>query len=447
MMQAFNDEETGKSIQNWIDMIFGYKQKGKFAVESKNLFHPLCYPRAQSTVDAADEDEKEAISTCIVNFGQCPIQLFKKPHPMRNSIQNANHILSNLSTELLVQHLNKGSFIFPVTDVYVENNKIFTTNGTSVILPFDPTNIIVVYPPKLGILICHQDNTKHYTKLLRDSKSLLQSQSLFAPSCYTISNDGLFFGVGHFESSTTIFQIVFGKDGIKSSVEAFNFPTLSTVRSICISSAHFIVACSCGSFLERYCIGTRRVLNPTNVGFTISHLAVDDHLAVFICCGTEIAIVSVSGEVVCKRNVESRITCIQTTILSPDIKNRFFITGSFAGDLIFWSINNEKNEISCIKKVNISKQPIIKVAIDSTCQRIVCCTSEDIYEVSYFESSLKPLKKEYANECCDCKSSDSQKLRICYNCHRYVCEDCAIELQSDQTAVKKIYCTNCYSKF
>jgi hypothetical protein len=31
------------SIQNWIDLIFGYKQKGKIAKDNLNLFYYLTY--------------------------------------------------------------------------------------------------------------------------------------------------------------------------------------------------------------------------------------------------------------------------------------------------------------------------------------------------------------------------------------------------------------------
>lgn len=444
MMKALNDEETSAHIQNWIDMIFGYKQQGKEAVKSKNLFHPLCYPHECSAIDKADDDEKEAISTCVINFGQCPIQLFKKQHPTRNCIPESNHIMSDPSNIIIVQHLNKESFTLPITDVFIENDKIFTTDGTSIIIQNNPASVAFIYPIKLGIFVGQQNNMIKYTKLLRNSSCVIQNASLFAPSCYTMSSDGLFFGVGQYESAATIFQLTYNKEVLNGSCDSLCFKTHGPVQSICISSSNFIVGCACGSILERYCIGTRRVLKCTDVGFTISHVVFDDSLASFICCGKEIAIVSVSGDIIYKRKVDSRITAVKTTNLSSDVKNKFFVVGAADGKMMFWAINDEKGEIECLKSIQISNQPITRIAIDSTCQRIICCTVSEIYELSYVGSSLKPLRKEYVNECCNCKSTDCQKLRACNNCHRYVCDNCAKELPEDQAPIKKVYCDSCY---
>lgn len=67
-------------IQKWIDLIFGYKQDGDVAIEFKNLFLPSSYHN--SCAEDLEMDQ-ESYNSQVLNFGQCPIQLFKRAHPFK----------------------------------------------------------------------------------------------------------------------------------------------------------------------------------------------------------------------------------------------------------------------------------------------------------------------------------------------------------------------------
>ncbi|PNS13901.1 Beige 1 [Sphaceloma murrayae] len=81
--EALESPYVSEHLHEWIDLIFGYKQKGEAAVEATNMFHPLSYHGAKD-LDAIDDPvERLATIGIIHNFGQTPHQVFTRPHPRR----------------------------------------------------------------------------------------------------------------------------------------------------------------------------------------------------------------------------------------------------------------------------------------------------------------------------------------------------------------------------
>ena len=60
-----------------------YKQKGPAAVEANNVFHYLTYEGAVDVASITDARQRVALELQINEFGQCPRQIFKTPHPSR----------------------------------------------------------------------------------------------------------------------------------------------------------------------------------------------------------------------------------------------------------------------------------------------------------------------------------------------------------------------------
>ena len=80
--KALESAKVSARINEWIDLIFGYKQQGKEAVKSINTYRPLCY-EGRIDINKLDEKEQEDKMMEIHDFGQIPIQLFTKIHPKR----------------------------------------------------------------------------------------------------------------------------------------------------------------------------------------------------------------------------------------------------------------------------------------------------------------------------------------------------------------------------
>uniref|UniRef100_A0A4W3GMC4 BEACH domain-containing protein n=1 Tax=Callorhinchus milii TaxID=7868 RepID=A0A4W3GMC4_CALMI len=70
-------EFVSDHLHEWIDLIFGYKQRGPAAVEALNIFYYCTYEGAVDLDAIADETERKALEGIISNFGQTPCQLLK----------------------------------------------------------------------------------------------------------------------------------------------------------------------------------------------------------------------------------------------------------------------------------------------------------------------------------------------------------------------------------
>ena len=81
---------SSQKISDWIDLVFGYKQSGKEAVEYYNTFREVCYPFDINMLISKQLKEGEDMNKIleemeykmneICEMGQNPIQLFTRPH-------------------------------------------------------------------------------------------------------------------------------------------------------------------------------------------------------------------------------------------------------------------------------------------------------------------------------------------------------------------------------
>ncbi|XP_053688917.1 WD repeat and FYVE domain-containing protein 3 isoform X2 [Sabethes cyaneus] len=99
--EALESDYVSQHLHLWIDLIFGYKQRGQAAVESVNVFHHLFYEGNVDIYNIDDPLKKNATIGFINNFGQIPKQLFRKAHPAKRVNLMKHSALESNSLSLL----------------------------------------------------------------------------------------------------------------------------------------------------------------------------------------------------------------------------------------------------------------------------------------------------------------------------------------------------------
>ncbi|CAF1316351.1 unnamed protein product [Adineta steineri] len=96
LRQALESDYVTSHLHQWIDLIFGYKQTGKAALDAVNIYYSACY-YGFPTESITDQVALNAYYGIIRTYGQVPKQLFSQAHPSSNGNNSTSISILNSS--------------------------------------------------------------------------------------------------------------------------------------------------------------------------------------------------------------------------------------------------------------------------------------------------------------------------------------------------------------
>ncbi|OWK51927.1 Neurobeachin-like protein 2 [Lonchura striata] len=228
--KALESEYVSAHLHEWIDLIFGYKQRGPAAVEALNVFYYCTYEGAVDLDAITDETQRKALEGIISNFGQTPCQLLKEPHPARLSAESAARRLAHLDTRSpnVFENLGqlKSFFVEGISDgvalvqAVVPKNQAhsFITQGSDILVTVSANGLLGTHN-----WLPYDKNISNYFSFTKDptvtnAKTQRFLQGPFAPGAdlssrtLAVSPDGkLLFSGGHWDNSLRVTSLAKGK--------------------------------------------------------------------------------------------------------------------------------------------------------------------------------------------------------------------------------------------
>ncbi|XP_072184341.1 neurobeachin-like protein 2 isoform X1 [Excalfactoria chinensis] len=229
--KALESEYVSAHLHEWIDLIFGYKQRGPAAVEALNVFYYCTYEGAVDLDAIADETQRKALEGIISNFGQTPCQLLKEPHPARMSAESAARRLARLDTRPpnVFENLDqlKSFFVEGISDGVSLVQAVVPKNQAHSFITQGSPDVLVTVSAN-GLLGTHSwlpydKNISNYFSFTKDptvsnAKTQRFLQGPFAPGAdlcsrtLAVSPDGkLLFSGGHWDNSLRVTSLGKGK--------------------------------------------------------------------------------------------------------------------------------------------------------------------------------------------------------------------------------------------
>ena len=429
--------EQSEDINKWIDLIFGYKQTGEAALQAKNIFLPSAYHT--STAEFLNIDAS-AFEDQVINFGQCPSQIFNKEHPPRSKIHRNNirfiaQKITEKSFELNFILTSSDNSINTISNQYIDfsNDSKLSINGLVL-----PQKSVIVPPYYSYYLSVDTNNEAVYVRKI-DNNEIIFSVASFDFGFIrhiSISDDGVFTALS-LDSGLVYVYFIHYSQKIPHLFEQVSYfqGNSECVMSILSSNDFICISVFADGSIILWNFATKlihkRLQLKNENREPIKNVLFDD----FDGCLTVIFNHSIEQYTINGHFLRSfefeKDEEITTAIIYPyDVAfdGRIIIVGKSTGSIDFL-VANEENKLLKIGQKDIFKAPVKDIFKEISLSKIwLCDTKSHCVELTFYitevlEYPLCPVcNSEMKNQCSSCGA------RLCPNCQGNVCPKCQNEM-------------------
>ena len=409
-------EET-ESMQNWIDLIFGYKQTGEEALKAKNIFLPSSYKDYRK--EMSEDDDPKAYKAAINNVGQCPYQIFKdKSHPQRclyeflnpidcvQSFQispvNENNLNSNQSIsqssntiqESKIKSLTQKNSNFPIPSKLIQSLKTLSYNTVykpqdeqfNVISYASIDNYENVFDKYEFFFEDFQEQKFLKIKSLETNETVLQYHDTFInnSSHMNISDNGSFVVISYDNGMVSVFHILYSNGIPQQLMHVSTFTQNDECLQSKILLRDFLVVSLFNNnrlIVWNFAKGFkhREFKIPVQCNeYLVSFLVDDFDGCISVLTTYRIIQYMINGFSQIREfsfNPESDNYCLSSFALfkfRPSFDNRILIVGDSNGDISFLAVDTHSNKlIKLSDAVNLFYSKIIRILNDKEKRNVI----------------------------------------------------------------------------